>query len=83
MSPKFCFLVILGLIALIENSESIKCYGCTSIVDGENCHSGNNLREDNCPLQKYCAKVTGMSMYSANILDYLLINFFFHTIQSC
>lgn len=62
MSPKFFLLAILGLIALIDKSESIKCYECSSIIDGDNCHKGVSLREDNCPEQKYCGKVTGMRM---------------------
>lgn len=68
MSQKFFLLVVLGLIALIDNSESIRCYDCTSVIDGENCHNGNNLREVNCPEYNYCAKITGQRMW-------LIVNF--------
>lgn len=62
MSPKFFLLVVLGLIALIDKSESIRCYNCVSSIDGEDCHNGVNLREENCPQYDYCAKITGERM---------------------
>lgn len=51
MSIKICVFLILGLLIIIHESESIKCYDCFHWIhgDGENCHKGFNLREKDCP----------------------------------
>lgn len=60
MSPKIFVFVILGLILVIHESESVRCYDCTSTMDGDNCNAGTNLRQKDCPNQKYCFKMTGL-----------------------
>lgn len=64
MSIKICVFLILGLLIIIHESESIKCYDCFHWIhgDGENCHKGINLREKDCYNQKFCYKESGKSM---------------------
>lgn len=83
MSPKFFLLVVLGLIALIDNSESIKCYSCISIIDGDDCHTGKNVQTEDCPNANYCLKVSGTGMLSEFIcLFYTHFFFFFKVIET-
>lgn len=60
MSLKIVAFVVFGLILVIGKCESIRCYDCTTDVDGENCDTAKNLREKDCPNEKYCFKMTGL-----------------------
>lgn len=68
MSLKIFVFVILGLLLITNESESIRCYECNNTFDGENCHTGNNLREKECPNQRYCFKMTGLGKWWSEVI---------------
>lgn len=69
MSLKIFLFVILGLLLITNESESIRCYRCNNLLDGQNCHTANNLTELECsPHPKYCFKMTGLRKRLSKIL---------------
>lgn len=78
MSLKIFAFVILGLILVINESEAIRCYDCTSNLHGDSCNTATNLTEKDCPNEKYCFKLSGLGKSSLK-LEFILKLLFFYS----
>lgn len=75
MSLNIFLFITFGLLSIIDESESIRCYDCSSSVDGEKCITASSLREKECPDENYCYKISGYGKKLREIFIYFELNF--------
>lgn len=63
MSIKICAIVIVGLLSIINESESIKCVQCLNWISGGFCYPGTLTNLIDCPYNKYCIQASGYGKF--------------------